>query len=148
MNAYPVYINVNLFIIKSRILFYGIYQSKYPYIGIVIKWTVCLKQGTILCFYTHFQVCYCTEALLFHHKITLVRKLCNENMKDFYTVLNKQTAVLYWTLFLSAISFYIQILWRNSKLSWYKMWQTNQIQETIGYKFLSLSYSSGKFSVS
>jgi len=51
MNAYPVYINVNLFIIKSRIFFYGIYQSKYPYIGIVRKLTVCIKQGTIPCFY-------------------------------------------------------------------------------------------------
>lgn len=83
MNAYLVYINVNLFIIKSRIFFYGIYQSKYPYIGIVIKWTMCLKQGTILSFYPHIFRFVSEEAVLFHHKIKPMIKKCNENTNVF-----------------------------------------------------------------
>lgn len=38
---------------QEQNIFYGIYQSKYPYIGIAIKWRVCLKQiGTISCLYS------------------------------------------------------------------------------------------------
>lgn len=84
MNAYPVYINVNLFIIKSGIFFYGIYQSKYPYKGIVIKSTVCLKQGTISCFYIH--IFRFVSELNLLHIITKPKALlqkCNENTEVF-----------------------------------------------------------------
>lgn len=62
---------------QEQNIFYGIYQGKYPYIGIAIKWRVCLKQiGTISCLYS----------VIFRYAIKLKKDYISSKNKGNYWV--------------------------------------------------------------